>query len=125
MTKPLFSMPSVAEQLQTLESDVPAIVMNQAGDDAVKRHLLEQTSYLNQQNVIIGTALDTLIEQAKLTNGRVTAMEPLVAKHEEMYEERDAKKSSWLARKGWAKNLGTAILIGVVVAVLNKYLFHA
>lgn len=89
--KPLFSMPSIVDKLRSVVPDVPDPMYEDAKDDPGRRYLLKQASVLDQQNVIIGGALETLIAQAKLTNGRINEMEPKVDNHEEFVLEQKKK----------------------------------
>lgn len=95
----------------------------------VERYLLEQTSYLNQQNVIIGEVLDQVREQTFKTNGRVTdaEMAAVVVKSELSthnkiltgYEERTKRWRRWQAA---FIPVGTALLI-FILDLIAKY-FH-
>lgn len=97
MRHPVFSMPSIVDKLKSIVPDVPDPMMEAAEGDPARRYLLKQASVLDQQNVIIGGALDTLIEQAKLTNGRVNVLEPKVDEHAKFVDAAKSKveRSKW------------------------------
>lgn len=100
---PVFSMPSIADKLKSIQPDVPDPMMEDAENDPGRRYLLKQASVLDQQNVIMGGAMDTLIEQAKITNGRINYLEPKVERNTQFVEAQQAKskQGKWRLEIVW------------------------
>lgn len=104
MHRPVFSMPSnIAEKLRTIVPDVPDPMMEGAKDDPSQMYLLKQASVLDQQNVIMGGAMDTLIEAQKVTNGRINEMEPKVERNTQFVEAQHgkSKEGKWRMEIVW------------------------
>ena len=120
MHRPIFSMPSVVDRLRNLKSDVPKVIMDQAATE-VERYLLEQTSYLNQQNVIIGGALDAVVTQTTLTNGRVGNQEEVTNAQQIVLDAYKLATEKWHRWLKWF--LAFLAFIGVPIAsILFKWL---
>lgn len=96
-------MPSIVDKLKSVQPDVPDPMWEQAKDDPVRRYLMKQASVTDQQNIIIGAAVQELLQQAKLTNGRINTMEPKVERHEKHVDDAESKKKSskWFSEYLW------------------------
>lgn len=122
------SMPSVVERLRNLTPDVPSLILNQASTD-VEKHLLNQGSLLDQQNVIIGETLDKVLTQTTATNGRVTEQEKAAKmvrneldEHNKFIAKADENTKRWRRWQALGFPVGTAILI-FILELLSKH-FH-
>jgi len=116
--RPLFSMPSVAEKMRNLKPDVPDPMLEEAKNDPSRLYLLKQVSYLNQQNVIGGEALDKLIEQAILTNGRVNNQEAITSAHQVTLDEYKRQTKRWHKFLTWFLGVLAAVVAPVGTVIL-------
>ena len=116
-TSILASLPSIAEKMRNIKPDVPDPMMEAAKGDAGQMYLLKQASVLDQQNVIMGDAMDKLYSQALETNGRLNTMEPKVERHDRYV---DGAESRVKNRQWDLKYLWIPVLLVCMQAVLHK-----
>lgn len=112
-SRPSFSLSSVAERMRHLESDVPDVIRSQAATK-VEEYLLDQTSFLNQQNIEIAKTLDEIVEQTTKTNGRVTNQEAITSAQQTVIDAYKAVSAKWHRFLKWF--LAFLALVGVPVA---------
>lgn len=114
---PFFSMPSVVERLKTLKSDVPKIIKDKAATE-VEEYLLDQASFLNQQNIIIAEVLDAVKTQTEITNGRVTEREKVSEAQQITLDEYKSQQKSWHTFLKWF-----IVFIGVIAVPIAEIFF--
>ncbi len=126
--KPFFSLPqeSVVERMRNLTADVPKIIRDQAAT-AVETYLLEQASFLNQQNVLMGGILEEVRSAVYLTNGRVTEQEraAIVVRseldnHNKFIAKSDANTKRWRRWQQLSIPVATAIFI-FILELISKH----
>lgn len=116
-TSILASLPSIAEKMRNIKPDVPDPMMKDAKEDAGQMYLLKQASVLDQQNVIMGEAMDKLYGQALETNGRLNTMEPKVERHQRYVDGAESRAGN----RNWdMKYLWIPVLLVGMQAVLHK-----
>ena len=113
----------IVERMRACQPDVEGIILHQVEPNSVSEYLLKQGSIAQQQNLLLGEALEKVERQTTLTNGRVTACETMVQLHERTLAEWKANSARWRRSLAWLLTLISPVAYAVINLVLQRW-FH-
>jgi len=119
--------PTIVERMRAIVPDVEGIILHQVEPNSVSEYLLKQGSIAQQQNLLLGEALEKVEQQTMLTNGRVTlgeqerhAIRARLHECEKVLDAYQAATERWRKRVTWIMTFVGPIVTAVVVGLLKK-----